>query len=91
METAASTTHIQLQVCSYVISFQLFENKGQKFLLPPLLEKKDAVWPSVVGKSPGEGTSTAVLRLNQQTVRQETTTEDLMVGGRVSEIKRLMD
>lgn len=67
METAASKTHVQLQVCSYAISFQI-ENKGQNFLLPPVLEKEDTVWPSVVGMSPGEGTSMAVLRFNQQTV-----------------------
>lgn len=68
METAASKTHVQLQVCSYAFSFQLLENKGQNFLLSPLLEKEDTLWPSVVGRSPGEGTSIAVLRLNQQTV-----------------------
>lgn len=83
METAASKTHVQLQVCSYAISFQLLENKGQNFLLPPLLEKEDAVWPSVVGMSPGEGTSIAVLSLNQQTVTQETTTLRILVGGSV--------
>lgn len=60
--------HVQLQVCSYTISFQLLESKGQNFLLPLLLEKEDTEWPSVVGRSAGEGTSIAALRLNQQTV-----------------------
>lgn len=59
METAASKSHVQPQVCSYAISFQLLENKGQNFLLPPVLEKEDTVWPSVVGMSPGEGTGIA--------------------------------